>query len=223
MGVKRFSSLSYAHKPGVASFMNEWTREFAERTPDTLWSATFYPEPEAATYVPALIESGVQVLKAHQQVGRFAADDPLLEPVWGAVADAGVPVVLHAGSGPVPGEHTGPASVAAVLRRFPDLQLVIAHMGMPEMTEFLDLADGFPGVRLDTTMAFTDFMDHTVDPDVISRLPDLQDRILFGTDFPNIPYEDAHQVEALARLDLGDDWLRDVLWNNGAALFKVAA
>lgn len=223
MGVKRFSSLSYAHKPGVATFMNEWTREFAERTPDTLWSATFYPEPEAATYVPALIESGVQVLKAHQQVGRFAADDPLLEPVWGAVADAGVPVVLHAGSGPVPGEHTGPASVAAVLKSFPDLRLVIAHMGMPETAEFLDLADGFPNVRLDTTMAFTDFMDHPVDAEVLARLPDLQDRVLFGTDFPNIPYEYAHQVEALARLDLGDDWLRDVLWNNGAALFEVAA
>ena len=30
------SSLSYAHKPGIAGFMNDWTREFAERTPDTL-------------------------------------------------------------------------------------------------------------------------------------------------------------------------------------------
>jgi predicted TIM-barrel fold metal-dependent hydrolase len=96
-------------------------------------------------------------------------------------------------------------------------------MGMPEMTEFLDLVQGSAGVRLDTTMAFTDFMDHTIDPEVIARLTDVQDRILFGSDFPNIPYEYAHQVEALARLDLGDDWLRDVLWNNAADLFGVAA
>ncbi len=36
MGVKKFSALSYAHKPGIAGFMNDWTREFAARTPDAL-------------------------------------------------------------------------------------------------------------------------------------------------------------------------------------------
>ena len=36
-------------------------------------------------------------------------------------------------------------------------QLVVAHMGMPEYGEFLELAAAYPGVRLDTTMTFTDF------------------------------------------------------------------
>ncbi len=219
MGVRRFSSLSYAHKPGIADFLNEWTREFAERTPDTLWSATFYAEPEAATYVPKLVDAGVQVFKAHLQVGDFAADDPLLEPVWGTLAESQTPIVLHAGSGPAPGRHTGPDGVARVLARHPDLRLVVAHMGMPEIAEFMDLADGYPHVMLDTTMAFVDFWDEPTDPAVVPRLPGLQDRVLFGTDFPNIPYDYAHQVEALQRLDLGDAWMRDVLWNNGARLF----
>jgi predicted TIM-barrel fold metal-dependent hydrolase len=219
MGVRRFSSLSYAHKPGIADFLNEWTREFAERTPDTLWSATFYAEPEAATYVPKLVDAGVQVFKAHLQVGDFAADDPLLEPVWGTLAESQTPIVLHAGSGPAPGRHTGPDGVARVLARHPGLRLVIAHMGMPEIAEFMDLADGYSKVMLDTTMAFVDFWDEPTDPSVVPRLPGLQDRVLFGTDFPNIPYDYAHQVEALQRLDLGDAWLRDVLWNNGARLF----
>ena len=55
------------------------------------------------------------------------------------------------------------------------------------------------------------------------RLRDLEDKILFGTDFPNIPYEYAHQVEVLQRLDLGDDWMRSVLWSNGDKLFGVTA
>ena len=219
MGVRRFSSLSYAHKPGIAGFLNDWTREFAERTPDTLWSATFYAEPEAADYVPKLVDAGVQVFKAHLQVGDFAADDPLLEPVWGTLAESRTPIVLHAGSGPAPGRHTGPHGVARVMARHPELRLVIAHMGMPEISEFMDLADGYANVMLDTTMAFVDFWDEPTDPAVVSRLPDLQDRVLFGTDFPNIPYHYAHQVEALQRLDLGDAWMRDVLWNNGARLF----
>lgn len=219
MGVRKFSALSYAHRPGVAEFMNEWTRDFARRTPDALWSATFYPEPEAATYVPRLVESGAQVFKAHLQVGEFAADDPLLDPVWGVLAESGTPVVLHAGSGPAPGRHTGPDGVARVMERFPGLRLVIAHLGMPEYAEFLDLADRFEHLRLDTTMAFVDFFDQPADPSLPSRLRDLQGRILFGTDFPNIPYAYAHQVEVLQRLDLGDAWLCDVLWHNAVSLF----
>jgi uncharacterized protein len=219
MGVRRFTSLSYAHKPGIAGFLNDWTREFAERTPDVLWSATFYAEPEAADYVPKLLDAGVQVFKAHLQVGDFAADDPLLEPVWGTLAESGTPIVLHAGSGPAPGRHTGPDGVARVLARHPGLRLVIAHMGMPEVAEFMDLADGYPNVMLDTTMAFVDFWGEPNARAIVRRLPDLQDRVLFGTDFPNIPYDYAHQVDALQRLDLGHDWMRDVLWNNGARLF----
>lgn len=219
MGVRRFTSLSYAHKPGIAGFLNDWTRDFAERTPDTLWSATFFPEPEAADYVPKLVDAGVQVFKAHLQVGDFAADDPLLEPVWGTLAESRTPVVLHAGSGPAPGRFTGPDGVARVLARHPELRLVVAHMGMPEVAEFMDLADGYSGVMLDTTMAFVDFWDEPADPAVVRRLPGLQDRVLFGTDFPNIPYDYAHQVDVLQRLDLGDDWMRDVLWNNGVRVF----
>ena len=219
MGVRRFTSLSYAHKPGMAGFLNDWTRSFADRTPDTLWSATFFPEPEAATYVPELVDAGVRVFKTHLQVGDFDADDPLLEPVWGTLAESGTPIVIHAGSGPAPGRFTGPDGVARVLARHPELRLVIAHMGMPEIAEFMDLADGYPHVMLDTTMAFVDFWDEPPDAAVVKRLPGLQDRVLFGTDFPNIPYDYAHQVEALQRLDLGEAWMRDVLWNNAVHLF----
>jgi predicted TIM-barrel fold metal-dependent hydrolase len=47
--------------------------------------------------------------------------------------------------------------------------------------------------------------------------------VLLGSDFPSIPYAYAHQLAALHRLDLGEDWLRAVLWHNGARMFGVAA
>ena len=37
----------------------------------------------------------------------------------------------------------------------------------------------------------------------------------------NIPYAYAHQLEALARLDPGDDWLRAVCWRSAAELFGL--
>ena len=42
----------------------------------------------------------------------------------------------------------------------------------------------------------------------------LAGKVLLGSDFPNIPYPYAHQLDALAGLDLGDDWLRAVCWTN---------
>jgi predicted TIM-barrel fold metal-dependent hydrolase len=54
--------------------------------------------------------------------------------------------------------------------------------------------------------------------DLVPRLGELRDRVVLGSDFPNIPYEYAVQLESLERLELGDDWLRAVCWDNGVRL-----
>lgn len=220
-GVRRFSALSYAHKPGVATFLNDWARQFAERVPESLWSATFYPEESAPAYVGELLAAGVEVFKVHVQVGEFHLDDPLLDPVWGLLAEAGRPVVVHCGSGPIGNAFTGPTPLARVLARHPRLAVVVAHLGAPEYADFLDLAAAYPRVRLDTTMVFTDFFEDidSFPPALLPRLVELQDQILLGTDFPSIPYPYLHQLEALERLGLGEEWLRAVCWDNGASLF----
>ena len=156
-GVRRFPTLPYAHKPGVAAYLNEWARGFAAEVPESLWSAAFFPEPEAPAYVGELVAAGVEVFKVHLQVGEFHLDDPLLDEVWGVLSDARTPVVVHAGSGPVGNDFTGPASMARLLARFPGLVLIVAHLGSPESQAFLDLATEYDGVYLDTTMVFTDF------------------------------------------------------------------
>jgi uncharacterized protein len=58
-------------------------------------------------------------------------------------------------------------------------------------------------------------------PALRPRLAGLADRIVLGSDFPNIPYPYAVQLESLQRLDLGDDWLRAVCWDNGARLLGL--
>jgi hypothetical protein len=220
LGVLRYTALVYAHRPGMAAWLNAWGREFAARTPGVVPTATFYPEPSVLLYVQVALDGGARVFKAHLQVGDYDPRDRLLDPVWGLLAEAGVPVVCHCGSGPLPGRFTGPGPITAVLERHPSLTLVVAHCGLPEYGDFLDLAVRFPNVHLDTTMAFTDFTERTA-PFPRERLPqlaDLADRVVLGSDFPNIPYPYAHQIEALAGLGLGDGWLRAVLHDNGARL-----
>ncbi|MET0702786.1 MAG: amidohydrolase family protein [Mycobacterium sp.] len=224
-GAVAFTSLVYPHKPQMAAWLNQWAAEFAAATPDCLRTATFYPEPGATEYVTAAIEGGTRVFKAHIQVGNYAPNDPLLDHVWGAIEDAGTPVVIHCGSGPAPGNFTGPAPIRTLLGRYPRLALVIAHMGMPEYTDFLDVCDDHDNVRLDTTMVFTPFADETMPfPRAAApRLLDLGERILFGSDFPNIPYDYATAMRALTGIDgIDDDWLRNVFYRNGARLFGLS-
>jgi predicted TIM-barrel fold metal-dependent hydrolase len=224
LGLVAHTALNYPHRPGMASWLNDWGAEFADAQPRCVRSATFFPEESAASYVPAALEAGTRIFKAHLQVGGYDPNDPLLDPVWGAIQDAGTPVVIHCGSGPEPGTHTGPGPTAALLARFPRLRLVIAHMGSPEYAAFLDLAAAHDTVHLDTTMSFTDFTE-AMSPyprELLPRLRDLGDRILFGSDFPNIPYPSDVAVDALERLDLGEDWLRAVLHDNGARLLGLA-
>ncbi|MHB9759946.1 amidohydrolase family protein [Streptomyces sp. BYX5S] len=223
-GVVAFTSMLYPHKAGMARWLNAWAAGFAARTPDCLHTATFFPEPGAESYVREALDAGARVFKAHVQVGAYDPNDPLLDPVWGLLADAGTPIVTHCGSGPAPGKHTGPEPIARLLARHPRLPLVVAHMGMPEYTDFLALAERYGQVRLDTTMAFTDFVERQAPfpRDCLERLADVGDRVLLGSDFPNIPYPYVHQLEAVERLGLGGDWVRRVCWENGAELFGIA-
>jgi predicted TIM-barrel fold metal-dependent hydrolase len=226
LGVRRFSALSYAHRPGMAEFLNDWAFGFADAVPECLRSATFYPEPGAADYVRARLDAGAEIFKLHVQVGGFDVRDPLLTEAWGLLEESGTPVVVHAGSGPVGTPYTGPEPVAQLLARFPRLALVIAHLGAPEYAEFLALAERFERVCLDTTMVFTPFFDDlgaAYPRELLPRLRDLQPKVLLGSDFPNIPYPYAEQLVGLARLDLGDQWLRAVCWDNAVRIFGEPA
>ena len=223
LGVRVFSALAYAHRPQMAAALNDWTLDFAARTPGCLPSATFFPEPGAARYTRDALDRGAQIFKLHLQVGGFDPRDAELDEVWGLLAETGTPIVVHAGSGPIPHGFTGPGPIGEVLVHHPRLAVVVAHAGSPEYGDFLALAERHERVRLDTTMAFTDFCERMA-PYPSGLRPRLRDlglagKVLLGSDFPSIPYPYAHQLESLARLGLGDDWLRAVCWSNARELF----
>jgi uncharacterized protein len=222
LGVRMFTALAYAHQPGMAADLNAWTLDFAARTPGCVPCATFFPEDGVNRYTKAAIDAGARLFKVHIQVGDFNPAHARLDAVWGVLAEAGIPVVVHAGSGPVANVHTGPEPFGAVLRRHPRLRAIISHLGAPEYAAFLAMAEKYERVCLDTTMAFTQFFEEQA-PFPRSLLPRLHDlgvggKVLLGSDFPNLPYPYAEQLAGLAALDLGDEWLRAVCWHNAQAL-----
>jgi uncharacterized protein len=157
LGVRHHTALAYAHRPGMAAWLNRHTLSLAAAHPAVVGSFTLYPEPGVDDEVRRALAAGGRVAKVHLQVGKFHALDPRLDPVWAELAKRHVPVVLHAGAVPDGSggeEFCGAGKVAALLDRFPDLVLVIAHLGAPDFEDFLALAEAAPRLRLDTAMVF---------------------------------------------------------------------
>jgi uncharacterized protein len=136
--------------------------------------------------------------------------------------------VVHCGHGPIPGEFTGLDVFEQVLARHPRLVAVLAHAGSPDHSAALDLVERYPRVHIDTTMVGVPFntADQRLPADWTARLAGVADRVAFGTDFPNIPYDYAVQVDTIASwaaVDdrLGDGFLRAVLHDTPRRLLAM--
>ena len=224
-GARRFTTLAYAHRPGMAEWLNAGTMEFCGRVPEAIPCATFYPEPEAPAYVRRAIEQdGVRGFKLHLRVGAFDPGVAALEPVFEQIAAAGLPVVLHVGDAPDPGPFTVPQVLARVLARHPRLRVIVAHMGARQFDHYLELAESRPTVALDTTMVFVGF--NACDPfpeRLLARLEAISERVLFGSDFPTIPYPVSHALLSFLALPLSDGAKRRMLWDNALRWFGIEA
>jgi hypothetical protein len=228
-GVERFAFFSYAHRPGIARDLNRWLRDAAPGLPGGVPLGTVHAEDDdpAAIVDEACGVFGFAGVKLHIQVQRFFPDDPRILPVYETLAARDRTLVIHAGTGPHVGEYTGLARLARVLARLPALRVVLCHMGAFETRRALQLLDHHPNLHLDTTMALTAAsVPYTgIDPGVV-RDGDLvrhADRILFGSDFPNLPYPYEEERRGLWARDLPLDVYRKIFYENAARIFSGGA
>jgi predicted TIM-barrel fold metal-dependent hydrolase len=229
-GVGTFAPLVYPHKAGMAEWLNDWVAGFAAEVPAAVPTATLFAEPGVEAYLARALDAGARVVKVHVQVGGFDPRDPVLDAAWGLLAERGTPVVIHCGHGPVRGAHTGLDVFGEVLARHPSLAAVIAHAGMPDHDAAWDLVERHENVHLDTTMVGTPFTEALMPlpADWVARLVANPGRVALGTDFPNIPYDYATQLRAIAgwaEADdrLGEAFVRAVLHDTPARLLGVPA
>ncbi len=230
-GTDRAVALPYAHKPGMASELNAWVGKLAKRRPMLVAGATVHPLDTDAISIlrAARDEHGARVVKQHCHVMNIAPDDPRMFPLYEACITLGLPLVLHCGNGPKPDDLqltsdlvSGADRTERVLQRYPDLTLVVAHLGAMQEARFFELLDRYPNLYLDTTMALTPFMPGQVVADR-SQLKRWPDRILFGSDFPYLPFELERERNAVKALDMTDEQRASILHGAAARLFKLEA
>lgn len=223
-GCERFVFCSYAHKPGMARDLNAWlARTSRELGGYGLPLATVHPDD--ANYVDdlrAALDDGCIGLKLHEDVQRLASDDARFAPIYAELARRGGFVLVHVGPTPWRDEAgAGLARIARVLEANPDLNVVVAHFGAPDSRGYFELMDRHRRLHLDTTMIFAPdspmyaMLDH---PSFCSAIETHADRVLYGTDFPIVPYEYASESHGIARLGLSLATLGAVMHGNAARL-----
>jgi predicted TIM-barrel fold metal-dependent hydrolase len=231
-GVERFVYFSYAHKAGIARGINAWLHATAPRVPDGIPLGTIHPDdPDLMEVVEeALVGYGFKGFKFHINVQRFYPDDSRVLPVYERMLALDRFLLIHVGSAPWPNAFDGYPRFARVMDMFPRLKVVVAHMGSFETRQFMRLMERCPNLYLDTTMAFAPIRhEHRRIDTRVNRISvtnddllRLQDRIVFGSDFPILPYPYEEEREALWLRDLPLPVYRKIFHDNAAALLELS-
>ncbi len=225
-GVEQVVALHYSHKPGMARVLNQYLAQLCSQEPRIIGLATALPgEPGAKQVLRDAFALGLRGVKLHCHVQVFAPDAPELHELYEACVEADRPLVMHAGREPAsPAYQADPYALCAVeriervLTDHPKLKLCVPHLGADEFEGYLRLLERHEHLWLDTTMMGADYFPLQVPRRLFEARPE---RILYGSDFPNLPYAWDREVKKLVGLKLGDQHEAALLSGNARALFAV--
>ncbi len=223
-GVGHIVALQYAHKPGIAGMLNQYLAAQCRQYPGRVTGmATVLPgEPHAAEILKAAFDEGLAGVKLHAHVQCFDPDSAEMEAIYGLCETEGKPIVMHVGREPKspayrcdPHQLCGADKVERVLKNHPGLMVCVPHLGFDELSAYRRLIEKYDTLWLDTTMVLTDYFPMA---DAVDLGTYRLERVMYGSDFPNIPYAWDRELKWLASARLAADDLAQVL-NRSAANF----
>ncbi len=226
-GIQHIVALQYAHRPGMAAELNRYMiaqcRPYAGRVTGL---ATVFPgEANAAGILQEAFDAGLGGVKLHAHVQCFDLAADIMTPIFECCRRNNKPLVIHAGREPKseaylcdPHQICGAEKVEHALRAFPGLKLCVPHLGFDELDAYRRLVERYDSLWLDTTMVLADYFPVAQPIDPGRYRPD---RILYGSDFPNIPYAWDRELKMLEAAGLDADFLDRILNRNARELFGI--
>jgi len=186
---------------------NAWTCTVARENPALVPFISLDPSMDGVTMVREIndrLKEGAKGIKLHPANQRFFPNDGRLYPAYHKIEELGLPIITHSGAAALAGdpeEHARPANFVDVLRNFPGLTLVLAHMARGYLDETLEIMQTYPSVHLDSSGAIEGTMaSHTLsDEEAVAMIRRVgPDRVLFGSDWPWFhPVKDAQRMDSL--------------------------
>ncbi|MGB0630806.1 MAG: amidohydrolase family protein [Alphaproteobacteria bacterium] len=180
---------------------NEYVAGMWKRHPDRViqaWGAVdpFKGEVAIREAKEAIEDLGMLGFHFHPIMGHFAVNDTRLYPLFETINELKVPVMIDVGTtgmgAGIPGgmgakiRHAHPAAIDELAADFPKLTIIAAHPGWPWVDEMTAVALHKGNVFWEMSGWAPKHFPPQLKIDMRARL---QDKIMFGSDYPSLPYE----------------------------------
>ena len=207
---------------------NRWTCEMAREHPELVPFPSVDPlmntEEMVAELESCARECGARGIKLHPAEGHYFPRDGRMWPVYAKAQELALPIITHGGLFMMsPDEpYTRPSNFESILQSFPELTLVVAHMGHGFWDESVELAKKYSNVYFDTS-AVVSGVEHLKvlsDDDATELIRKLGiERVMFGSDYPW--FNPAMDLKRFLRLPLTPAEKEKILGENAKAILGI--
>ncbi len=189
---------------------------------------------EDLAFLESLIKAGKLVgIKLYTGYQHFYPGDPVCRPVYELCEKYNIPVIFHSGD-TLAGytvapkvKYSHPLQIDEVAADFPNLKIVIAHMGNPWLIDCAELLYKNPNVYADISGLIVPGQELDSDYGKLmkKRIQELiayvgsARKLLYGTDWPLAPMKD--YIKFVESLGIKGEDLDYVFYKNAQQLFKI--
>ncbi len=155
----------------------------------------------------------------HPIMQHFAVNDTRFYPLFGLLDELGAAVMIDVGTtgmgAGMPGgmgariRHAHPAAIDDLAADFPNLKIIMAHPGWPWVDEATAVALHKGNVFWEMSGWAPKYFPASLKVDMRARL---QDKIMFGSDYPSLPY--ARILKEWAELGYSDAVMEKIFHGN---------
>ena len=187
---------------------------------NTIGFAGMYQDyPDFETEINRAESIGLQGVKIHPDIQRVDIDSGKLYPLYEILQSKNWPLYLHMGDPRPEYQYSTPEKLLNVLRDFPKLRVVAAHLGGYGVWDHsAELLSGKENVSYDTSSSlWSPVMTPEKAKKIIHSLG--YENIMFGTDYPVVNTKE--ELERFMAIGLSDKENEDILWNNAMRIFDI--
>lgn len=222
--IEYYTTYNYAHKKGVAEYINNWIHQFHNKNKDAIPFGCVWPDDKnKRDYVSKMFnEYHFYGIKLQLLVQNFYPNDVRMGEIYDIIQDQGKWICFHVGTAPYRNQYVGYKNFLKFLVNYPDIHVIVAHMGAFEYIKFLKLLDTYENLYLDTAMIYIPdniFPERKIKRPKAEELISYQDRIIYGSDFPNIPYNYELSTKGLLKMNLSKKIYEKIFYGNAKRIF----
>ena len=205
----------------VAAIVKRHPKRFAFFASVDPWKADAVQQLERA-----VAELGAKGAKFHPSLQDFYPSDERHFRLWEKAMELKIPCLFHTGTSGIGAGQPGgqgikldparPIHLDVVAARFPQLQIIAAHFGWPWHLELIAMALHKTNIHIELSGWSPRYYPEELVREIGGRL---QDRTLFGSDYPFI--KPARVLEELDALQLKPEAKVKILRENAARLLKL--